>query len=186
MLLDERAPSSPATFDRDEALRNLAIRYFQSHGPGTSRDLAWWSSLNITDCRRAVELASTDLDSVEIDGATWWASDFPAAAPALDQPHVRLLPNYDEYFSRDGRTERYYGPPSPRLQAYFDYGRFDGHHIVIDGLLRGRWLRKLTTKAIQISLDPFDDYTPDERGAAETQAAHHASFMNLNLELTWL
>lgn len=185
MLLDERAPAPTSTFDRDEALATLAVRYFQSHGPGTPRDLSWWSSLSLTDCRRAVELASAELDSVDIKGVTWWAGEFPADTPDVARPHVRLLPNYDEYFSRDGRFERYHGPPTPKLQAFLDDGRFSGHHIVIDGLLRGTWLRQVTTKAIRITIDPFDDYTSDERAAVETQAAHHARFMNLPLDLTW-
>jgi hypothetical protein len=186
MLLDERAPSPTTTFDRDEALANLAIRYFQSHGPGTPRDLAWWSSLNLTDTRRAVQLVSSELDSVDIDGTTWWASEFSTEIPAIEHPHVRLLPNYDEYFSRDGRTERYDGPPTDKLTAYFDAGRFDGHHVIINGRLRGGWRRHLTTKAIRITVDPFDDYTPDERSAVETQAELYATFMDLPLDLTWI
>ena len=186
MLLDERAPAPTSTFDRDQALATIAIRYFQSHGPGTPRDLSWWSSLTLTDCRRAVDVASADLDSVDIDGTTWWAGEFPAGNPDIERPHVRLLPNYDEYFSRDGRVERYHGPPTPKLQAFLaDDGRFSGHHIVIDGLLRGTWLRQVNPRAIRVTIDPFDTYTHGERAAVEAQAAHHARFMDLTLNLAW-
>lgn len=184
-LLDERVPAVPAVTS-DEALAQLAIRYFQSHGPGIPRDLAWWSSLTLADTRRAIDLASGELDSVDIDGTTWWAAEFPSKTPRIEQLHVRLLPNYDEYFSRDGKTERYDGPPSDRLEALHAAGRFDGHHIIINGRLRGGWRRHLTTKAIYITIDPFDDYSPEERAAVETQATHHARFMDLPLDLTWL
>ena len=43
-LLDERVPATkPKT--REEALAELARRYFASHGPATIRDFAWWSGL---------------------------------------------------------------------------------------------------------------------------------------------
>lgn len=37
---------------REEALANLARKYFQSHSPATFEDYAWWSGLNIGDCRK--------------------------------------------------------------------------------------------------------------------------------------
>ena len=49
-LLDERAPATkPKT--RDEALAELAKRYFASHGPATVRDFAWWSGLTTKDAQ---------------------------------------------------------------------------------------------------------------------------------------
>ena len=43
-LLDERVPATKPKA-RDEALAELAKRYFASHGPATVRDFAWWSGL---------------------------------------------------------------------------------------------------------------------------------------------
>src|SRR5262245_24524323 len=47
-LLDERVPKC-RTLKRDEALAELTIRYFTSHGPALLRDFVWWSGLTITD-----------------------------------------------------------------------------------------------------------------------------------------
>jgi len=49
-LLDRRVPRS-ASLDRDEALAELTKRYYQSHGPATVRDFAWWSGLTVADAR---------------------------------------------------------------------------------------------------------------------------------------
>lgn len=43
-LLDEWVPSS-RMLEGDEALAELAARYFASHGPATLADFAWWSGL---------------------------------------------------------------------------------------------------------------------------------------------
>lgn len=47
----DRVPSS-RMLDREEALAELALRYFTSHGPATERDLAYWATLTLTDVRR--------------------------------------------------------------------------------------------------------------------------------------
>ncbi|MCJ7711625.1 MAG: winged helix DNA-binding domain-containing protein, partial [Chloroflexi bacterium] len=43
---------APRRLERDEALGELARRYFRSHGPAAERDLARWSGLPLGDVRR--------------------------------------------------------------------------------------------------------------------------------------
>src|SRR5262249_33697034 len=45
-LLAERAPDA-RRLDRDEALAELAVRYFTGHGPAQAHDCSWWSGLTI-------------------------------------------------------------------------------------------------------------------------------------------
>ena len=77
-LLDERVPPA-ASLDPDEALGELARRYFTSHGPATVRDFAWWSGLTTTLVRRGLAVAGRHLARREADGREHW---FAAAAPA--------------------------------------------------------------------------------------------------------
>ena len=70
-LLDERAPGG-RTLARDEALAELAGRYFASHGPALPQDFAWWSGLTVGDARRGIESASPRLASATVDGKTYW------------------------------------------------------------------------------------------------------------------
>jgi hypothetical protein len=80
-LVDERIPATDV-LEPDEALGELARRYFTSHGPAGVADFAWWSGLTKTEAARAIEAAG------EI------------AAPPLSSgrtPAVHLLPNFDEY-----------------------------------------------------------------------------------------
>ena len=57
---------------RDEALAELARRYFTSHGPATWRDFAWWSGLRAGDAREAIQLARTHLTREGLDGQELW------------------------------------------------------------------------------------------------------------------
>src|SRR3546814_18635051 len=53
-LLEERAPNA-RTLSRDDALAELTLRYFTSHGPATPKDFAWWASLTLAEIRRSEE-----------------------------------------------------------------------------------------------------------------------------------
>ena len=96
-LMDERVPKGK-TLDRDEALAELAKRYFTSHGPATARDFAWWSGLTIKDAQRAAESAGT-LEFESIGGVVHWSAKDSNAA-AFKSSCGLLLPNYDEYSDR--------------------------------------------------------------------------------------
>src|SRR5205823_11718341 len=56
-LLDERAPHA-RRLDRDEALAELALRYFTGHGPATAKDLASWASLTVAEGTRGLDAVS--------------------------------------------------------------------------------------------------------------------------------
>jgi hypothetical protein len=40
----------------DEALAELAQRYFNGHGPATIQDFSWWSGLTIEEAKKGIEL----------------------------------------------------------------------------------------------------------------------------------
>jgi hypothetical protein len=96
-LLDERAPT-PRMPSRDEALAELARRYFLSHGPAQLRDFAWWSGLGSADARAGLEMSRQQLADEEIEGKRYW---FAPSARRLAAPSrvAHLLPPYDEYLN---------------------------------------------------------------------------------------
>jgi hypothetical protein len=59
-LVDECAPASKPWL-RDQALAQLARRYFASHGPALAQDFAWWSGLTVADAKLGIELAKRAL-----------------------------------------------------------------------------------------------------------------------------
>ena len=79
VLCDEWLPKSRG-LEGDEALGELARRYFTSHGPATERDFSWWTGLNLGEARRAIDIAG----KIAMPRA-------PVAKMAA------LLPPFDEY-----------------------------------------------------------------------------------------
>lgn len=80
----------------DEALAELARRYFTSRGPATLQDFVWWSGLTTADARAGLKAITADLVRETIDGRTYWMSR--STTPAQNSsPAVHLLPGFDEY-----------------------------------------------------------------------------------------
>jgi hypothetical protein len=75
-LLENRAPGS--RLERDEALAELALRYFRSRGPATLDDFKWWSGLAPADARAGLDAVKSLLASTEPIGTTRMPSRGPA------------------------------------------------------------------------------------------------------------
>jgi hypothetical protein len=69
VLFDEWLPRAKR-LPREEALAELAWRYFTGHGPATVTDFAWWSGLKLSDARLGVHLAAPRLAEETFGGRT--------------------------------------------------------------------------------------------------------------------
>src|SRR4051812_38405382 len=102
MLLEERVPRR-CELDPEEALGELTLRYFRSHGPATERDLAWWSGLPLARVRRGLAVAG-GLRSVEVDEVTYWFD--PATAEPAAPTGALMIQSFDEYVVAYTRTRK--------------------------------------------------------------------------------
>ena len=173
-LLEERAPAG-RSLDRDEALAEIATRYFASHGPAELRDLAWWSGLTIADVRLAVAAAGDALRCETIDGTDWWSASEATPVGALESPVVHLLPNYDEYLigHRDHRPTCH---PSIRDRARWDE-ELGPHVVTVDGLVVGGWRRTISGGSVSMALNLLVALTDDERPALEEATKRYSRFL---------
>ena len=138
-LLDERAPQA-RILDREEALAELAGRYFTSHGPATLQDFVWWSGLTVADARIGLELVTSQLMHEVIDGQTYWRSASMPSAKDLSQT-IYLLPNFDEYTV--GYTDRSAIFDMSDAEKFDTPGNVLNPTIVLDGLVVGTWKRTI-------------------------------------------
>jgi hypothetical protein len=150
---------TPRSLERDEALGELAGRYFRSHGPATERDLARWSGLPLRDVRRGMAVSGTELARLELGRITYHhapeALDRVAVgSPAPHAPDVRLLPGFDEYLL--GYLDRTAALAPEHSQAVVpgNNGMFLPT-IVIDGEVMGTWKRTARVREVVIDLSPF-------------------------------
>ncbi len=153
----------------DQALGELATRYFDGHGPATVKDFAWWSNLTMGETRRAIELAGSALEQIEIDDVEYLVSagtteltskqiDDALAAPLL-------LPPFDEYLL--GYTASRSTVLHPVLASEINPGANGMFKavIVVAGEVVGTWQRSLKAKSVDIDVRPFEGLTASaERG----------------------
>ena len=167
-LLDERAPRG-RTLGRDEALAELAGRYFASPGPAQPGDFAWWAGLRMGDARRGIEAAAPRLASAAVDGKTFWFVPGAARAKARGgRAAVHLLPNYDELVVayRDHASSLAPGIVG-MLRARPD--AVANHLVAVDGRVVGGWRRREAKGAITVELDLIARL--DRRGHSSLRAA---------------
>jgi len=173
-LLEERAPQATSR-SRDEALAELTLRYYTSHGPATVKDFGWWSSLTAADIRRGLELVASRLQHEVVDGVTYWfAGRAPATRPAA--PAVHLLQGYDEYIVGYSQSKSLLNLAGRALLQ--DRPMFNGVAI-LDGQVAGHWKRTLNrdTVAFEVALyEPFDDA---QAKALQAAADRHGEFLGL-------
>jgi len=175
-LMDEWLPATPPR-SRDDSLAELARRYFNSHGPATVRDFAWWSGLAAADAEAAREMVAKELTAVAVDKQIYWQ---PAGmAAARSKPNCHLLPAYDEY------TVAYQDRAavlSQDVAARADSGHGIFHPaIVIDGQVTGTWSRELKKTSVAITCRPFARIDRRQSQMLAAAARRYAQFLGLEL-----
>ncbi len=174
LLANRAAPEARLT--RDEALEQLALRYFVSRGPATLADFAWWSGLPMADARRALDAVKSQLDSIESDAQTYWLTKGTEAA----DKSVLLLPAFDEFIIsyQDRNASLFEGH---QRRAISDNGIFRPV-IVRDGEVIGIWKRSLTKKRVSVIAQLFATQNTRTLDQIATAAADYAQFVNLPLD----
>ncbi len=178
-LMDRRAPNA-RVLKKDEALSELAIRYFRSRGPATAKDFGWWSGLSAADSRKAVDIVSANLLRAELNGETYYftspieENNIPKKSP------VHLLPSWDEY------TVAYKDRSlviNPNFQTESGHGIFSPI-VVIDGKIKGIWRRDLKTSSVDIEIRYFGSLSKSAREKVISTARLYAQFLNRKLNVT--
>jgi hypothetical protein len=172
-LLDERAPQA-RVLTRDEALAELALRYFTSHGPATSADFTWWSGLTVADARVALELLGSRLTREVLEGEHYWFVP-PADRSDEQEAGAYLLPNYDEYtVGYSDRTILINSAHINRLDTRD--GSVLGHVLLLEGRVVGTWKRTPMKDETLININPLKPLSEMESEAFAREVERYGRF----------
>ena len=180
VLLDAWLPATPHK-PRDEALAELARRYFGSHGPATAHDFAWWSGLTVKDAQAGIALAQSHLARDDSDGTTHWRSCDALQPAAADSVH--LLPPFDEYLVAYKNRSAAIDPAHGR-QVIGINGLVNAS-IVVDGRVVGTWKRSINQDSVTITPELLMP-RPIKRGgmmAIKREARRYGVFLGVQSEL---
>ncbi len=176
--LEQRVPAAKAR-TRDEALAELARRYFTSHGPAETRDFAWWSGLTSADARAGIELAKAALRRQMVDGKTYWLG-LSKTTPALRAPKIHLLPNYDEYLVAF-QDHALFLDPAVRPRARKLYDLVSRHVITRNGMLIGGWRPVRSGRRVELELETLTPLTRREADLLDAEAERYRRFLGVEL-----
>ncbi len=179
---------------RDEALAELARRYFTSHGPATLQDFVWWTGLTAADAKAGLETAMAKSHFMQevVDGKLYYfpASTLSSITAISDKdrlPIACLLPNYDEYMiGYKDRSAMF--PVLPKISGSQGNIAFN-HTIIIDGIAVGGWRRESKRKdskdnGIVIKTRLFMPLDKAEKEALATAANRYGEFLDRPVSLS--
>lgn len=173
-LMDERVPLA-ASLARDEALGQLAKRFFMSHGPATLPDFGWWSGLKITDARVGLEMVKSQLVSEKFNEQVYW---MPNDLPTTSQETLHLLPAFDEFMvSYKDRTASL--SAAHHTTAISANGIFKPI-VVVNGQVMGIWKRTLKKDTVDVETTLFEPF-PLDNALLSTAIDGYARFLEKKL-----
>ncbi len=181
VLLDDwLAGTNHNTPDPDAALQTLAIRYFQSRGPATDRDFAWWSGLPLTVARQAIRLAGDLLEERRLNEGSFWLHASHPPRKSVDGNLLRLLSPFDEI-----------------LVAYKDRSAYDRHPglqdsaltffsptVLANGRLVETWKKVVSSKSAQVQLAVAPDANRPDAQLIDRELARLSHFWGRTFTLT--
>jgi hypothetical protein len=140
----------------------------------------------MADGKAGLAALGSKMDSRRVDDVTYWFAagslEWPRRPRQPERPLAHLLPIYDEALNayRDrGPVVTALKPPGQQVVP----PGFN-HHVLLDGLLAGRWKRTLTTDAVAVTIALFHRPSKAVIRALEHAADRYGSFMQLRVRLT--
>ncbi len=171
-LLDERAPATKP-LSRDEALHELAHRYFSTRNPASLQDFAWWSGLTMKDAKEGAAQLGSRFKTATIGGKTYVHT---TVEHSLEKHHRSsfLMPDYDEY----GIAYKDRGAILPPLA---ERSRTKGytHSLVLNGKIAGSWRPVVKKDTISVLTHFFKPLNKTQEQLVAKAIGHYAGFTGL-------
>jgi hypothetical protein len=172
-LIDERVPPTQA-LSQEEALSQLALRYFTSRGPATAQDFVWWSGLTMKEARTGIGNLPPYFIHTKVDGQEYIYA--PINPKEIGHPtHSFLMPDYDEYGIAYKKRDAFFMPKdkgAPSDNRAFPFNRM----IIINGTIVGAWQRTIKNKEISVEIAPFYSFNEQENAIVEKSVNQFKTF----------
>lgn len=150
-LLSERVPTI-CSLTPNEALKQLAVKYFRSHSPASLEDFTWWSGLPKTQCKKALTLIANEIEEIKVEEETMYLYHNTLDCPDYARK-VLLLPPYDEYLI--GYKSRWVALEKKHTaKAHNNFGIFKPV-ILHEGRVVGNWKASIDKQAENLLTELF-------------------------------
>ena len=172
-LLDAWLPNAPVGPRGDDALAELARRYFTAFSPATGADFTAWSGLA---SGRAIDLIRNELAEVDVHGRRGFR--LGAVEPVRS---LRLLSAYDNFLVGYRHRDEML---APALRPLVYVGGVIKPTVLVDGRIAGLWKLDRRTGNADLRVTLFDDLSRNHRALLEREADDMSRFLALPISLT--
>ncbi len=172
VLMDEWI-RTPRRLGPDEALGELARRFFRGHGPATVTDLARWAGLRITEARAGLAAVREGLARLDVDGVEYFLDPATPDRLAACREEARgtfLLPGFDEFVLGYGDRGAVLDPAFADRIVPGGNGMFRPT-VVSDGRIVGTWGWTGRGANRAVTATPFTELSPEVAAAVPELAA---------------
>lgn len=180
-LLEEWvAPAREKT--REEALAELAARYFTSRGPVTLPDFIWWSGLSAAEARLGLEAIKSQLVQETSGKLVYWMPT-DIALPK-QETSAFALPGFDEYLL--GYKDRSAVLDAAHAEKVCPGGNgMFASTIVIDGRVVGTWKRVIKKAGIEITATAFASLNTTDKKRFAGAVKRYGEFLTMPVNILW-
>jgi hypothetical protein len=167
VLVDRWLPGPADGPHGDDALAELARRYFAAFSPATAVDFATWSGLPAT---RAIGLIRDELAAIDVHGRPGFRFGEVDTRRSL-----RLLAGFDNYLiGYRHRDEMLPAPLRPRVYV----GGIIKPTLLVDGRITGLWRLVRKPAKADVEITPFEPLTRKHRAGLEAEAEDLSRFLD--------
>lgn len=186
VLLEDWAPNQ-RDLSGEEALAELALRYYRSHGPATYRELARWAGITMTESKAGIAAAGDLLASARHEGQQLhMAADLPDRASAVlagqGRTTVYVPPGFDEVMLGYGDRAAMLPDESAERIVPGRNGVFRPT-ILIDGRVMGTWTRQRRTRKMVVTAEWFGEPGEAQRRGFADAMEGYAHFQATPVEI---
>lgn len=173
-LLHERVPVK-RELNRNDALAELAKRYFNTRWPATTEDFIWWSNLSVKDARIAVDSLRDDFIIDKTGSGNYLIpASFSGRIPGKDS--VYLLPSYDEFLI--SYRDRSSSLSSINNKTTVSENGIFYPTIVNKGQVEGLWKRTIVKDKVEIYPNFFRPASGSFRKSIKKSSESYGKFLN--------
>jgi hypothetical protein len=171
--LEDWIPDAVAGPSGDDALAELARRYFRAFSPATSADFTTWSGL---PSARAIAQIRDELTPADVDGRPGYT-----LGDVEPRRGLRLLSAFDNYLV-GYRDRDLIVDTAHRSRVYV--GGVIRPAVLLDGRVIGTWRLVRRSDSATVELSPFRTLTKPVQAAVEAEAGDIGRFLDVPTTLT--
>jgi hypothetical protein len=161
----------------EQAIAELMLRYFRSHGPAQLSDFTWWTGLKVSEAKAGLEVLGNKVEHTEISGKTYYFVEQRGSNP-LKSPKAYLLQAYDEYTvaykDRDAIIHVDNRRKDWRMLPFYSA-------VIIDGMTSGFWKRTLKKDKVNFEFDWLRKLNANEHELVEVANLNYSRFLGSSI-----